>query len=54
MILIYGGCGVTLYFWQIPAVSNMSGKLLGGILLLYAFYRGFILYRKTHRKPDEN
>jgi hypothetical protein len=54
MILIYGGCGITLYFWQTSTIPTLSRKLFGGILLLYAIYRGFSLYRKTQSKADEN
>ncbi len=54
MVLIYGLSGVALYFWQTPNVPGSTRKLFSGILLLYASYRGFALYRKTQRKTDEN
>jgi hypothetical protein len=54
MILIYAGCGIAIFFWQNSSILSFSRKMFGGILLLYAAYRGIVLYRKTHGTNDEN
>ena len=53
MIFIYAGSGITLLLWRIPAVSTLSRQSFGVILLLYSFYRGFSLLRKTKNTFDE-
>ena len=54
MILVYGGCGLLLLIANIQTVPSISRKLFGGLLLLYAAYRGFKLYKRNRDDAEEN
>ena len=53
MILIYAGAGILILLGQFPGISPSYRKIFGVIMLLYAGYRGFSLYRKNQERSDE-
>ena len=53
MVLIYASGGIYLLLGQISGIHPTNRKIFGGIMLLYAGYRGFSLYQKNKIKEDE-
>lgn len=53
MILMYGCGGVILYFWKFPQIPDSSRKIFAGVLVLYAIYRGAVLYNKFKNADNE-
>ena len=54
MIIIYASVGTFLFFWQTNSIQPSSRKIFSGVLMLYAAYRGFSLFRKIKSTADEN
>ncbi len=46
MVLAYALGGVALYFWNLPGVPEQNRKIASAVLILYAGYRTFKLFRK--------
>jgi hypothetical protein len=46
MVLAYALGGAALFFWKLPAVPDQNRKILSGVLVLYAGFRAFRLFRK--------
>lgn len=45
MVLAYGLGGIALFFWKIPSIPDQNRKIASGVLILYAAYRAFRIFR---------
>lgn len=45
MVLAYGLGGIALFFWKIPSIPDQNRKIASGILVLYAAFRAYRMFR---------
>jgi hypothetical protein len=46
MVFAYASGGVALFFWNLPGIPEKNRKILSAVLILYAAFRAFKLFRK--------
>jgi hypothetical protein len=54
MVLIYATAGIFFLFGGGGFFPEKTGRILGIVLLLYAAYRAFSVYKKYNENTDEN
>ena len=56
MVVVYLGLGLLLLFSDLVAggLPQKQRMMLGGLLLVYALYRGYSVVRNTKKHRDEN
>jgi hypothetical protein len=54
MVMIYAGSGIAVYFWESLSLPPTTRKVLSLTLIMYSFYRGFLLFKKFKSSTDEN
>jgi hypothetical protein len=55
MIAVYTVCGVLLLFiLRFESLPALNTKMIGGVLLLYASYRGYKTYKTSHTRTDSD
>jgi hypothetical protein len=55
MIAVYILLGILLLFTlQFDSLPSLNTKMMGGVLLLYAAYRGYKLYKTYSVRPQGN
>ena len=53
MIVLYTICGVLLLFiLRFESLPALNTKMIGGVLLLYASYRGYKTYKTSIARTD--
>ncbi len=53
MMLLYSIIGILLLFiLRFDSIPSLNTKMIGAVLLLYAAYRGYKLYKTFSVRPD--
>ena len=53
MVLLYLTLGIVLLFTEVVELPRSQRHILGGILLLYALYRGYSIYSRQKNFRDD-
>ena len=54
MVVLYAFAGVLLIFiLRFEQIATLNIRLVGGVLLLYAVYRGYKLYREYSQRRED-
>ena len=54
MVLVYAGIGLYLIFRGSRFFPGKTSLFLGSVLMLYACFRGFNVFKKYKSTPNEN